>query len=151
MKVLRHLLLLAVLAPAGLQAAPPVSHFPQRELGQFLADSFDLATIRSSFGPRRTPTMRTFSDFGLSPSKAGDDVVEFDTETWFYQLRITRRADLNQDGTEDLDVCFTDRAKNGTYESRKAFIISRYASEGYAVAIAYESDACGAGVKAKKR
>ncbi|MDB5749092.1 MAG: hypothetical protein JWP72_3940 [Massilia sp.] len=65
------------------QAAPPTTYFPATGLGSFLAEKFDLASIRSSFGPRRTPAMRTFADFGMKPSKATDDTVSFEGKTGF--------------------------------------------------------------------
>ncbi len=140
-----------VLVPGAVHAAPPTSFFPQRELGKFLAENFDLASVRSSFGPRRTPDLRTFADFGLSPTRSGDDVLEFDGERWFYQLRVLRRGDLNNDGIEDLEVCFTDRAKGGSYDTRKAFLVSRYSDETYAVALNYEVEGCALPKKAKAK
>ena len=137
-----RLLIAACCATPLAQAAPLTSFFPERELGRFLADNFDLASVRSSFGPRRTPERRTFTDFGLVASKAGDDVLEFDEERWFYQLRVTRRADINGDGIEDLELCFTDRAKGGSYDSRKGLLVSRYSDETYAVALSYEIEGC---------
>ena len=96
-----HLLCcLALAAPA--QAAPMVSHFPQQGLGQFLAEQFDLASIRSSFGPRRTPDQRTFADFQLKPTRVTESLVEFARPDWFYQMVVTERRDNNGDGIEDL-------------------------------------------------
>jgi len=152
-----HLLRLAVItAVAALSigpasAAAPASFFPQRDLGKFLADNFDLASIRSSFGPRRTVDKRTFADFGLAPTRSGDDVVEFDGERWFYQLRVLRRADVNGDGIEDLEVCFTDKAKGGSYDVRKGLLISRYSDETYAVALSFEVDGCALPKKGKEK
>jgi hypothetical protein len=40
----------------------------------------------------------------MSPSKATDDVLEFESTDWFYQLRIVGRRDVNGDGIEDLEV-----------------------------------------------
>lgn len=121
----------------GAQAAPVVSHFPDKELGRFLADRFDLATIRSSFGPKRTPALRTFSDFGLKPSKATDNALVFDTPgDWRYELRIVGRRDVNSDGIEDLEVCFTERALNGgTYDTAQGLLLTRYAKDGHVIAL----------------
>ena len=129
-------------AAAAARVATPVSFFPQRDLGKFLAENFDLASLRSSFGPRRTADKRTFADFGLVATRSGDDILEFDDERWFYQLRVLRRADINNDGVEDLEVCFTDRAKGGAIDTRKALLISRYSDETYAVALNFEVDSC---------
>lgn len=71
------------------QAAPLTSHFPSKDLGRFLAEKFDLASIRSSFGPRRLPAQRTFADFGMKPTTATDRGVVFDTPgDWFYALEV---------------------------------------------------------------
>ena len=131
---------------SSVQAAPLVSYFPKKDLGQFLADQFDLASIRSSFGPRRSPAQRTFSDFGMKPSKATDDILVFDTPgAWFYEMKIVSRRDLNKDGIEDLEVCFIDRALNGgTYHTSTGFLITRYSADGYALALSHSlnDDVC---------
>lgn len=136
--------ILACLAcSAEAQNAVPASYFPKTEIGQFLADHFDLATIRSSFGPRRTPAQRTFSSFGLKPTKSGADFVEFERPEWFYGLKIVSRRDINGDGIEDLAVCFTDHALGGaTYSNTQSLLITRYSANGMAVALSYSVDAC---------
>ena len=141
-----------VLAPAA-QAAPlatqlttPLTtHFPATGLGNFLAEKFDLASIRSSLGPRRTPATRTFADVGLKPSKATDDSVRFERENWFHELTIVERRDVNGDGIEDLQVCFVDRALGGpAYHATKGLLITRYSADAYAVALSFSVDgACG--------
>jgi hypothetical protein len=120
-------------------ASPPVSHFPTKELGLFLAKKFDLATIRSSFGPRRTPALRTFADFGIKPSSATDDTVVFDRPgDWYYVMYIVARRDVNGDGIEDLEVCFVDRAMNGgSYDTAQGLLVTRYTSSGYAIALSF--------------
>jgi hypothetical protein len=124
------------------QAAPPISHFPQQRLEKFLAEKFDLASIRSSFGPRRTSAQRTFSDMGLKPSKADQHILEFDAPgDWFYSVKILGRRDVNNDGIEDLELCFTDRAQNGgSYSTVQGLVVTRYVPDGYAVALSYALD-----------
>jgi hypothetical protein len=126
----------------GVHAAPVVSYFPKQDLGQFLADKFDLASIRSSFGPRRLPALRTFSDFGMKPTKTADNVLLFDSPgDWRYELRIVGRRDVNGDGIEDLEVCFIDRALNGgTYNTSEGLLITRYSADGYAIALSFSLD-----------
>jgi hypothetical protein len=131
---------LAFLVMANLaQAAPLVSYFPKKDLGLFLADKFDLASIRSSFGPRRSPALRTFADFGMKPSKATEDALVFETPgQWLYELKIVGRRDVNRDGIEDLEVCFTDHALNGgTYDTSSGLLVTRYSADAYAVALNY--------------
>lgn len=123
-------------------AAPVTSHFPAHGLGSFLAEQFDLASIRSSFGPRRTPAQRTFADFGMQASRATNDTLVFETPgKWLYELKIVGRRDVNNDGIEDLEVCFTDRALNGgTYDTTSGLLITRYSAGTYAVALSYRLD-----------
>ncbi len=130
---------LACLVLTDVKAAPPVSHFPQKDLGLFLASKFDLASIRSSFGPRRSPALRTFDDFGMKPSKATDNMVVFENPgDWRYELKIVGRRDVNGDGIEDLEVCFTDQALNGgSYHTSKGLLVTRYSPDSYAVALSF--------------
>lgn len=124
------------------QAAPLTTYFPSTGLGSFLAEKFDLASIRSSFGPRRTPAMRTFADVGMKPGKATDDTVTFEREDWFYQLTVVERRDVNGDGIEDLKACFVDRAVGGpTYHATKGLLITRYGPDAYALALSFDVDA----------
>nr|WP_314543417.1 hypothetical protein [uncultured Massilia sp.] len=139
------LALCGLLAAGAAQSAPtaPVSYFPEHDLGRFLAQHFDLASIRSSLGPRRTPQLHTFADLGMMPTTATDDLLEFDTPDWFFQLRITGRRDVNKDGIEDLEACFVDQGRNGaSYNTQQSLLISRYAAQGPAVALNYSVDAC---------
>ena len=121
------------------EAVPLVSYFPTKNLGLFFADKFDLASIRSSFGPRRSPALRTFTDLDMKPSKATEDALVFETPgRWLYKLKIVGRRDVNGDGIEDLEVCFVDQALNGgTYLTSSGLLVTRYSADGYAVALNY--------------
>ncbi len=131
--------LLCLMVAGAVRAEPVVSYFPKGNLGRFLAEKFDLATIRSSLGPRRTAALRTFADFGMKPTKAtGNDLVIERPGDWFYELRILDRRDVNGDGIEDLEVCFVDRALNGgTYNAAQGLLVTRYSADGYAIALGY--------------
>ena len=124
------------------QAVPLVSYFPKKDLGVFLTNKFDLASIRSSFGPRRSPAKRTFADFGMKPSMIAEDVLVFDSPgDWLYELKVVGRRDVNNDGIEDLEVCFFDRALNGgTYSSSQGLLVTRYSADSYAVALSFSLD-----------
>lgn len=127
-------------------AAPPTSFFPAAGLGPFLAEHFDLASIRSSLGPRRTQSQRTFADVGLEPRMATETtLIVGRPDEWVYRLDIVGRRDVNGDGLEDLEVCFADQAQNGgTYRSRQGLLITRYSAAGLAVALSYGLEsACG--------
>lgn len=140
--VIASLFCLVSTAPA--KAAPLKSYFPAGGLGQFLAGRLDLASLRSSLGPQRTPALRTFADLQMTPTRATDNELAFDTPDWFRQLRITARRDANGDGIEDLEVCFIDQGRNGaSYLSQESLLITRYSEDGYAVALHFSVDACG--------
>lgn len=121
------------------RASTSDSYFPQKGLGDVLSNRFDLATIRSSLGPRRTPATRTFSDFGMKPTQSTDDAVVFlNPGHWLYELRVVARGDFNGDGIEDLKVCFVDRALNGgTYDAAEGLLLTRYSSDGYVLALSF--------------
>lgn len=135
----RLLVVLSFLFAANAYAAPVVSYFPDRDVGQFLAEKFDLASIRSSLGPRRLPTQRTFADLGIKPSTVTKDAVVFLSEgDWYYELRVVGRRDVNRDGVEDLEVCFYDRAMNGgNYDAAEGLLITRYSKDSYALALSF--------------
>lgn len=135
----------ALMLATAAQAAAPTTYFPATGLGSFLADKFDLASIRSSVGPRRTPATRSFADLGFKPSKASDDTVIFERDNWFHELTIVERGDVNGDGIEDLKACFVDRALAGpAYHATKGLLITRYGPDAYALALSFSvDDACG--------
>lgn len=82
-----------------------VSYFPQKALGLFLAANYDLASIRSSFGPRRTPVLRTFADFGMKPSTATENALILDESGgWLYALKIVGRRDVNRFALKMVEV-----------------------------------------------
>lgn len=130
--------IISILVFCPVQAAVE-SYFPAKDLGRFLSEKFDLATIRSSFGPRRTPAKRTFADFGMKPSQLAEDSVVFLTPgDWLYEIRVVARGDFNRDGIEDLEVCFADHALNGgTYDVAQGLLLTRYSGDGYVIALSY--------------
>lgn len=121
------------------QAMRTESYFPSKNLGDLLAEKFDLATIRSSLGPRRTPGQRTFSQLGITPTQLTDDAVVFSYPgDWLYELRVIARGDFNGDGIEDVKACFVDQALNGgTYNTAQPLLLTRYAADGYVIALGY--------------
>lgn len=134
---------LALAGPA--QAAPVVSYFPQQGLGEFLAERFDLTSIRSSFGPRRTMHQRSFADFQLKPTRATNTLLEFAYPDWFYRMVVTERRDINSDGVEDLAVCFTDKAMNGgSYDTQQSLLVTRLSPDAHAIALSFATNACDA-------
>ncbi len=142
MKKLIALAVLATLSATASSAVPVVSHFPAQALGELLARQFDLASVRSSFGPKRSPGKNTFAALGLTPSLAQEDKVVFDSPQWYYSMTVLRRGDFNNDGIEDLEVCFVDRARQGSYNAQRALLVTRYQPNAMLVALAYSMDGC---------
>lgn len=132
-------LFFSILVLCPVQAATVESYFPTKDLGRLLAEKFDLATVRSSLGPRRTPAKRTFTDFEMKPSQLAEDSAVFLIPgDWLYELRVVARGDFNHDGIEDLKVCFVDRAFNGgTYDAAQGLLLTRYARDAYVIALNY--------------
>lgn len=132
-------LFISIVMSSPVRSATVTSFFPVKDLGPFLSEHFDLATIRSSFGPRRSPGKRTFSDFGMKPSQVTENSVVFlNPGDWLYELRVIGRGDFNRDGIEDLKVCFVDHALNGgTYDTAQGLLLTRYSSDGYAIALSF--------------
>jgi len=132
-----------LLAAVAVCAAPQAqSFFPKDGVTQFLVQNLDLATFRSSLGPRLSPEKHTFAGLGVVATHVTEDDVVFEDDEWSYKIRILRRADINKDGIEDLEVCFTDRAKQGTYSTQQALLVTRYSSSSYVVALRFEVNGC---------
>jgi len=146
MKPLRNLaVLFSCLACVGAVAAQRVmqmrSFFPRKEVAASLVSSLDIASFRSSLGPRRG-SKRTFAELGMVPSKVTESAIEFEDADWYYGIRVLQRSDSNNDGVEDLEVCFTDRAKQGSYSTQQPMLVTKYSASSLAVALAYRIDGC---------
>ena len=121
------------------------SYIPQEKIDEFIVSTLDLASFRNSLGPRRDLGDRTFADLDMEPTNRSRDGVVFESDDWQYRIQVLERGDFNQDGIEDLKICFQDRAKDGTYDVQTPLLVSRYDSAGYLVALAFdlvETPAC---------
>lgn len=118
------------------------SFLPPTDIGVFLSRQLDLASFRNSLGPKRSSTQRTFAALGIEPTKVTENGAEFDSDYWYYSIQVLRRADLNGDGIEDLELCFTDQAKHGTYLSQEPLLVTRYSASGLVVALHFQVDGC---------
>jgi hypothetical protein len=138
-------LILLCFATVEATAAPVANHvrsyFPAKALPAFLVKNLDIASFRNSLGPKRQGE-RTFAELGITPTKIGPDVVEFDSPDWYYRIRVLRREDINRDGIEDLELCFTDRAKQGSYSTQQPLLVTKYSSSMLATALSYEVSGC---------
>ena len=123
-------------------AAEVISYLPHGAVERFVAENLDLASFRNSFGPRRSAGQRTFSSFGMSPKVVANGVILYEDTDWSYRIEIKGRGDFNRDGIEDLSLCFTDRAKEGSYSTVDSLLVTRYSNDGLLVALNYQIDAC---------
>lgn len=137
-------LIAILLAATNAHAAVPVprSFFPAHDTAAFLVHELDIGSFRSSLAPQRRGNEHSMADLGLAATRSSNDMVEFDYPDWLYRLRIVARRDANRDGLEDLEVCFTDQAKKGTYRSEQSLLITRYSTDTPAVAIHFQVEAC---------
>ncbi|MBR7800517.1 hypothetical protein [Undibacterium fentianense] len=118
------------------------SHFVKKDVLEQIVTDFDLATIRSSLGPRRDQSHRTLHSFGFTKSTPTPNTLVLEDEGFIYQIQLLHRGDLNQDGVEDLALCLTEKAKQGTYHAQKPLLVSKYTATGMAVALQFEIDGC---------
>ena len=141
------MLLLAAAAHAGDGLE---SHIPASGVPEFLFHNLDIASFRSSLGPGRTTSDRTFASVSPPPTTVAADYVEVLEDHWVRRLTIVDRGDFNEDGIEDLAVRLDDRAIGATYRATKLLLVTRYTDSSLAVALDYEvstpgsRDRCGA-------
>ncbi|UHQ54962.1 MULTISPECIES: hypothetical protein [Microbulbifer] len=135
------LLTLAVL----LLASPAFSredYLPSDNLGRYIYEKLDLSTFRNSFGPRRSEDDRLFSDLGLKPTEIKDDAFTIETDSWRYQVSIVRVKDINRDGIKDVEICFKEQSKTGTYNAQSPLLITQFSESGNLVALGYKVSGC---------
>ncbi|MBS63626.1 hypothetical protein [Salinisphaera sp.] len=137
----RALLFFALLASTSadsIASSETTSYIPQEKIDEFIVSTLDLASFRNSLGPRREPGDHTFADLGMEPTSRATDGVVFESNDWRYRIQVLERGDFNQDGIEDLKLCFQDRALDGSYNVQTPLLVSRYDSAGYLVALAFD-------------
>ena len=144
MKYLRKIVAACIVCGSitALAQAPMTSYFSQTAVLEQVVAEFDLATIRSSFGPKRDSTHRTLRDFALSTKKLDAKTMILEDGDFTYHLQLLSRGDLNRDGIEDLEICFTEKAKHGSYHAQKSFLLTKYAPSVLAVALQFETEGC---------
>jgi len=132
--------------PAPLFASASIrSYFPHKDIPEFLVKHLDLASFRSSLGPRREAGKATFYKLGISAWKFTQNEAIHNTGNWHYKIRVIKVGDLNGDGIEDIEVCFTDKAMNGgTYSTQEPILITKYSKRMPPIAIKYEVFGCNA-------
>ncbi|MCL1132535.1 hypothetical protein L2748_22960 [Shewanella sairae] len=106
---------------------------------QEIYDKLDITSFNSSLRPRIDLEVRNnkthFSDIkGLPKPTITKNKLIFDSDTWTNTLEV---IEFNRG---EYSVCFTDKAKQGTYNSQSPFVLRRYGDT--FVAINDYSEAC---------
>lgn len=138
-KVCNVLATLLALMPVRVVCAADhlVTYLPRTGLAKFIVAEWDIRTIRSSINPRRSTNQAHFSDVGVVVSKAADDRVELEGPVGYWAIRILGRGDANHDGIEDVIVCLTNEAKQGTLATERAYLLQKYSKTTPLVALSY--------------
>jgi hypothetical protein len=118
------------------------TYFAQTAVLEQVVAEFDLATIRSSFGPKRDSLHRTLKSFAMTSKMLDAKTLVLENGDFVYHLQLLGRGDLNHDGIEDLEICFTEKAKHGSYHAQKPILLTKYSSSALAVALQFETDGC---------
>jgi hypothetical protein len=82
---------------------------------------------------------------GLKVRKITATEIDLADSVAHIHIRVLSRGDLNDDGLEDVMICFADETMgDGTYRSRNAYKLTRYSADTPLIAIAAEasSDDC---------
>ncbi len=119
-----------------------VTHFSKKDALTQLIQELDLASFRSSLGPRRDQQHRTLSAFNFTRSERTDTKVTLEDEGFTYRIEVLQRGDLNKDGIEDLEVCFSERAKQGSYHAQQAMLVTKYSAKTPVLALKFGVDGC---------
>lgn len=133
------MMLLATLLPTKVAKAEPTKNFfPQSDLPQFLAKNFDLASVRSTFGSKRNRGQSSFITDLYSSPQYTQDAITVSEGGWFYQIKILEIKDENEDGVQDVVICFKDDSIDGnTYYMTTPYLLTRYSHDMPVIALAY--------------
>lgn len=102
----------------------------------------NVASFRNSTGAARTKEQKYFSDLGFLISSISNDTMLIETEVWSYKVKIVETRDINGDGLIDASICFTDKAKQGSYNVQQPILLTQYDPNGDFIAINFEVDGC---------
>lgn len=142
MRTLIKLFLLLVATSAVAKESSIKSFLSTSHLPEQLVTDLDLASFRNSLAPRRDLQHRNLSAFHLKKTVVDANTIVLEDSDWSYTLRIIRRGDINGDGVEDVEVCFTDKAKQASYDAQQPLLITKYSNSSMAVALKFEVDGC---------
>lgn len=104
---------------------------------QAIVDRLDITTFRSALGPRRSEGERAFAQLKMKPTRIGDGVIEFESDTWLTRIEVLEVRDFTGDGLNDVAFTWLDDAKEGSYLSNSTLIASAFSKGGPIVALGF--------------
>lgn len=79
--------------------------------------------------------------------EVSEDFFTLDSKSWFYKVTIVRVKDVNRDGIEDIEICFQEKSREGTYSAQSPLLITQFSESSRLVALAYSVFGCEAYAK----
>lgn len=127
---------------SNLALADQITYFPDANLAQYVYDKLNISTFRNSLNPRRMKNQLLFSELELRPSSMEEKAFTIESSDWRYEVIILRRKDINKDNIEDLEICFRDSSKVGTYNAQQPLLITQLSESSNIVALGFEVSGC---------
>jgi hypothetical protein len=113
------------------------SFFPKNNLEQFIVNNLNLKSFGNSAYSQRplkydnTRDDLFFSDLRNSlKTKITKNNIEIEDTHWFYNIKILKKGDFNNDNIEDIWINFTDDSKEGTYLTSFDYLITVLKKDG---------------------
>lgn len=91
-------------------------------VGNVLAEKLDISSFRSSLAKKATENSYTLNALSQGTVEVTDYTATYETNDWYYELKVVARVDANGDGAEDWLVWVTDKAKTGSYNTLISYI-----------------------------
>ena len=134
-------LILTLLVILGFNQAFANSKLEEVKL-KAIYEKLNLSTFRNSTGPSRDKGDKYFSDLELPLTQISENSLTVETEDWTYSITVLNVRDFTKDGITDLEICFKDKAKFGTYNTQQPLLISQFSKNSDYIALKFEVDGC---------
>jgi hypothetical protein len=109
---------------------------------QEIYEKLDLTSFRNSTGPQREYKQKYFSDLGLNITSKTSNSFTIEANDWFYKITVKNQKDVNKDGIKDILVCFEDKSKNASYNTKSSLLLTRYYLDEDIIALNFEVFIC---------
>jgi hypothetical protein len=113
------------------------SFFPKNNLEQFIVDNLNLKSFgNSAYSQRPLEYDNTRDDLFFSDLRNSlkttitKNNIEIEDKHWFYNIKILKKGDFNNDNIEDIWIHFTDDSKSGTYLTSFDYLITVFKKDG---------------------